>query len=565
MRRFAIAVVLAFCLLPVAGASGATFLVTSTADNATPCTLQAPGVLNCVSLRQAVQEAGASTDATDEIVLGAGTYTLTAGELVLSNGVAIIGASARTTIIGGGFAGRVFRIPADTTDVILTRMTIDEGFANNANGGNILNEGELFLLHVAVTGGFAQNGVGGGIANSGGDLLVSQSLIEGNAATFSGGGIDNAARGATPGAVDVIDSTISGNSGSTGSAIQTGNAGNSVQLDHVTFADNAPGTGLTIATSGQTVEVRASIFSTLGNTNCGSVKPTDMGYNVESADTCTFRGTGSQPSVNAQLSGGLTNAGGPTDVFTIAPTSPAAGAAAQCGSIFDQRGYTRGGNGLTPCDAGAYEIDGQPPAEGGGGEPTPDPTPGPTAEPPPARTPAPTATPAPVPTPVAGKSVAADTVSGKVLVKLAGSSRFVPLDEAVIGNGSEVDARAGRVAITRADGGRAVFYSGQFKLSTSGGVTVLTLSEPLACKAAKRSLAAAKKKTRKLWGDGKGAFRTAGKYSAATVRGTKWLVQDTCTTTTTKVTVGTVEVRDIPAGKRVVLRKGKTYVARARK
>ena len=85
--------------------------------------------------------------------------------------------------------------------------------------------------------------MGGGIANSGGDLLVSQSLIEGNAATFSGGGIDNAARSGTPGAVDVIDSTISGNSGSTGSAIQTGNAGNSVQLNHVTFADNGPASG----------------------------------------------------------------------------------------------------------------------------------------------------------------------------------------------------------------------------------------------------------------------------------------------------------------------------------
>ena len=252
-------------------------------------------------------------------------------------------------------------------------MTIDEGFVNNLNGGNILNEGELFLFSAAVTGGFAQNGVGGGIANSGGNLLVSQSLIEGNCGAFSGGGIDNAARSGTPGAVDVIDSTISGNSGSTGSAIQTGNAGNSVQLNHVTVAGNAPGIGLTIATTGQTVEVRASIFSTPGNTNCGTVKPTDMGYNVESADTCTFRGTGSQPSVNAQLSGGLTNAGGPTDVFTIAPTSPAANAAAECGSIFDQRGYTRGGNGLTPCDAGAYEIDGQPPAEGGGGDTDPHP------------------------------------------------------------------------------------------------------------------------------------------------------------------------------------------------
>ena len=28
----------------------------------------------------------------------------------------------------------------------------------------------------------------------------------------------------------------------------------------------------------------------------------------------------------------------------------------------------------------------------------------------------------------------------------------------------------------------------------------------------------------KLWGSGKGKFRTTGKYSAATVRGTIWLV-----------------------------------------
>ena len=29
-------------------------------------------------------------------------------------------------------------------------------------------------------------------------------------------------------------------------------------------------------------------------------------------------------------------------------------------------------------------------------------------------------------------------------------------------------------------------------------------------------------------GQGKGAFRTTGNYSAATIRGTEWLVQDTC-------------------------------------
>ena len=45
----------------------------------------------------------------------------------------------------------------------------------------------------------------------------------------------------------------------------------------------------------------------------------------------------------------------------------------------------------------------------------------------------------------------------------------------------------------------------------------------------------------KLWGNGKGKFRTSGKYSSATVRGTIWLVEDRCEGTLTKVTRGTVQ------------------------
>ena len=53
---------------------------------------------------------------------------------------------------------------------------------------------------------------------------------------------------------------------------------------------------------------------------------------------------------------------------------------------------------------------------------------------------------------------------------------------------------------------------------------------------ARRASAATKPKSRKLWGDGKGKFRTRGQYAAATVRGTKWLVQDSCSGTLTRVT-----------------------------
>jgi hypothetical protein len=163
--------------------------------------------------------------------------------------------------------------------------------------------------------------------------------------------------------------------------------------------------------------------------------------------------------------------------------------------------------------------------------------------------------------PVAGKSVGARAVGGTVLVKAGG--RFVPLEPGLLKNGAEVDARKGRVEITRSDGGVAVFYDGLFKLSQAGGITTLTLSEKLDC--SRRAVAAAAKpKTRKLWGDGKGRFRTKGSYSAATVRGTRWLVQDTCTSTRTTVKQGSVSVRDFPAKRNVVVRAGKSYTARRR-
>ena len=55
---------------------------------------------------------------------------------------------------------------------------------------------------------------------------------------------------------------------------------------------------------------------------------------------------------------------------------------------------------------------------------------------------------------------------------------------------------------------------------------------------------AAKKKKRRLWGDGKGKFRTQGEFSSATVRGTRWLTEDRCNGTLTRVTKGRVAVRD---------------------
>jgi hypothetical protein len=189
----------------------------------------------------------------------------------------------------------------------------------------------------------------------------------------------------------------------------------------------------------------------------------------------------------------------------------------------------------------------------------------------PTPTPAPTATPVPAPTPTA-QTVVVKPVSGKVLVRKPGSNQFVELDAtAGIPLGSTVDTRHGVVLLTSlpkpgTPAQSARFYDGVFKVTQSAGVTDLTLNEPLApCgKAGKASAAAKKPKTRKLWGDGSGSFRTKGQYSAATVRGTNWFVQDSCAGTLTKVARGVVAVRDNVKHKTIVLRAGKSYLARPR-
>jgi hypothetical protein len=133
-----------------------------------------------------------------------------------------------------------------------------------------------------------------------------------------------------------------------------------------------------------------------------------------------------------------------------------------------------------------------------------------------------------------------------------------------------VDARRGRVTIvSTADGEHADFYGGIFKLGQTKGskpITVLTLVEKLRCakKTSQASAAAKKKRKRRLWGNGSGRFRTRGKHSAATVVGTKWLVEDRCTSTLTRVARGRVSVRDFVKKKTVTVRAGKKYVARRR-
>jgi hypothetical protein len=195
------------------------------------------------------------------------------------------------------------------------------------------------------------------------------------------------------------------------------------------------------------------------------------------------------------------------------------------------------------------------------------------ATPTPTPTPTPSATPTPTPQPVPDQSVVVAPKSGIVLVKVKGTATFVPLASLKnIPNGSEVDARKGHVTLTSvprpgAPAETAEFWDGLFIVVQKNGVTTLTLSEKLTgCpKGVKAAVSAKKTKSRKLWGSGKGNFRTQGNYSSATIRGTRWLVQDTCTSTLTRVAQGVVAVQDFVKKKTIVLKQGKRYTAKARR
>ena len=75
--------------------------------------------------------------------------------------------------------------------------------------------------------------------------------------------------------------------------------------------------------------------------------------------------------------------------------------------------------------------------------------------------------------------------------------------------------------------------------------------------------AAKSKVIRHLWGAGAGKFRTKGRFAAASIRGTTWDSIDRCDGTLVKVTQGRVTVTDLKRHKNVVVKKGKSYLAKA--
>jgi len=197
--------------------------------------------------------------------------------------------------------------------------------------------------------------------------------------------------------------------------------------------------------------------------------------------------------------------------------------------------------------------------------------------------------------PTLGVDVNVEAVAGTVLVGIpagaASASRsarpaqkgvtFVPLSQAQqIPVGSFLNTRRGTVRMEsaanragkrqRGNFSRGLFQVRQSRKRSAKGLTDLVMkgSSFRRCRArgGKRASASLSRRAiRRLRANARGRFRTTGRNSSATVRGTKWDVIDRCDGTLTKVSRGRVVVRDFRRKRNVLVRAGKSYLAKARR
>jgi len=201
--------------------------------------------------------------------------------------------------------------------------------------------------------------------------------------------------------------------------------------------------------------------------------------------------------------------------------------------------------------------------------------------------------------PTLGKTFNISLVSGVVLVEVNG--KFIPLTELTqIPKNTVINALHGTLSLTTAalgppgardaaakgkkpkktptqkgSFGGAVFKISQATRGAGKGLVTLALVEGAGFKGAptyatctKHTAAdptasvASAKTLQLLHASAKGKFRTKGKYSAATVLGTKWTVADRCDGTLTHDITDSVSVTDFVHHKTVILHAGQSYLAK---
>jgi len=332
------------------------------------------------SLRAAMQETNGLAGM-DTVILPAGIYILTQGQLAINDALLLSGAGAATAIIDGNANGRIFLIASGLASVDLTDLTLRNGntirgagiqlngntpttisraiirdnVATNSGGAFTLQtNANLTLVDSTITGNQSGNSPGGSafLVNNGVNLTIRSSTISYNrlaSTTGSGAGVILDWSSGLPLSITIENSTIAGNDGA---AIRADSA-LTVNITNSTITNNTIGlyAGATHAISQS--NVTNSILRRNGS-NCslngGAI--TSGGHNIDSGNTCGFAGIGDLVNTDSML-GALRNNGGATKTQGLLAGSPAidAGDNTICPAT-DQRGVARTDG---ACDIGAVE------------------------------------------------------------------------------------------------------------------------------------------------------------------------------------------------------------------
>ncbi|MFZ6029770.1 MAG: choice-of-anchor Q domain-containing protein [Chloroflexota bacterium] len=344
-------------------APSASFSVTTTQDSSdiNPGDGICDGGSGC-SLRAAIEE-GNALPGEDTILLPANTYSLTNGQLTITDSLVIDGEGAGTTIIDAQGNSRVFSIEQpegkDPIQVSVLSVTVKNGRTTD-RGGGIQSDATLVVRDSILRQNTAM--YGGGISTVTGTLTIANSAVVSNTSQQDGSGIYT-----SNSIVTVTNVTLHGNTASEGHGGGVYSEASELSLVNATLSSNTAahtggegGGGIYIHAG----TVRAVNTIIAGNTDqspanqhpdCSGVLVSNGHNLVQDVDGCTLNGvlTGVLTDT-APLLGPLADNGGETFTQALLKDSPAINHAdpADCPAA-DQRNFTRRSG---YCDLGAFEA-----------------------------------------------------------------------------------------------------------------------------------------------------------------------------------------------------------------
>ena len=322
---------LTFAVAGIPGASGSLFLVdtrnyTESADSTVHTDRRAHLTADTVpgSLRQAIANAAAGETVDFDDSLSGETVELDGAALVIKKAVRIEGSAlaAGVTVDAGTGANRVF---------------------------DVISGGALELEALTLKGGEAGTGRGGAIYGQTGSSVIVKRCTLTNHHALEGGAIF------TLGPLLIENSTLTGNSGGYGGAVQCLGTPSSITCS--TIAGNSATNGGGIYNKNTTLTLTNSIVAENGGEDIRNEMAhlSYAGANlVQSVILDADSGiTGSLPLTVPPLLAPLGDYGGPTQTMAVLHESPAINAAGGNVPLTDQRGFARDDG--AP-DIGAYEF-----------------------------------------------------------------------------------------------------------------------------------------------------------------------------------------------------------------